>query len=93
MAKIRYEARSSKRRMVLHGARLAGIDGSVLEGCRLVDISAGGARLEVDNPAGLPDQFVLLLSRDGALHRQCAVVWRSENSVGVEFVRQLPKSH
>lgn len=91
MAKIKYEARTSKRRSVLHGARIAGVDGSVLESCRILDISGTGARLEVTSPVNLPDQFLLLLSRDGRLRRECAAVWRSENAIGVEFVGLLPK--
>ena len=91
MEKFQYEARSSKRRSVLQGARIAGVDGSFLENCRILDVSAGGARLQVSNPSGLPDHFFLLLSRDGTLRRQCAVVWRSETNVGVEFVQALPK--
>lgn len=91
MAKIQYEARTSKRRPVLHGARIASVDGSVLESCRILDISGGGARIEVTNPVALPDQFLLLLSRDGSLRRECEAVWRSENAIGVEFVGLQPK--
>ncbi|MGC1776736.1 MAG: PilZ domain-containing protein [Xanthobacteraceae bacterium] len=87
MAKVQYESRNSKRRYVLHGARIAGIDGSALESCQILDVSAGGARLQVKNPDELPDQFLLLLSRDGTLRRQCAVVWRLGSAIGVEFVR------
>ncbi|MFZ0608715.1 MAG: PilZ domain-containing protein [Xanthobacteraceae bacterium] len=87
MANSKNESRSSKRRLVLHGARIAGIDGSAPESCRILDVSASGARLQVTDPGHLPDLFLLLLSRDGALRRQCAVVWRSGRTIGVEFVR------
>jgi len=78
--------RRSKRYYVHYGARLARCDGTFLGICRMSDISRTGARLETTIPAKLPDQFVLLLSHDGRLRRQCVVVWRSETAVGVEFI-------
>lgn len=87
----RGEFRRSKRHYVWSGARIARADGSAVEFCRLLDISDGGARLEVANAEALPDNFTLLLSYDGRMYRQCAVVWRSQGSVGVEFVPDFPK--
>ncbi len=85
---MRPEYRKDKRRFILHGARIVLADGSVLEGCRIIDISSTGARLEVKHlDAVVPDQFTLLLSYDGHLRRQCLVVWRSETTIGIEFVR------
>lgn len=92
MTKIQYESRKSKRRLVLHGAQVAGLDGSFLESCRIFDVSEGGARLKVADPTNLPDRFLLLLSRDGVLRRQCAVIWRAEDTLGVEFIRPQSKS-
>jgi hypothetical protein len=51
------------------------------------DVSAGGARLTLQTPDKLPDQFLLLLSRDGQLLRRCRLVWQSENTAGVRFAR------
>jgi PilZ domain len=84
------EQRNSKRRVVLHGARLARSDGAPLTTCRMIDLSASGARLELKSPEKVPDHFLLLLSRDGSLRRHCAVVWRAEASIGVEFIPALP---
>jgi hypothetical protein len=81
------EFRNNKRRFILRGARIVLADGSMLEDCRIVDISGTGARLEVNDLDAVPDQFVLLLSYDGNLRRRCSVVWRSETTIGVEFVR------
>ena len=50
----------------------------------LRDVSALGARLSVDEPARLPDTFVLELSEK--LSRWCRVAWRTDKEVGVEFV-------
>ena len=79
------ENRAAKRRKVLHGAKMARADGVALGSCRILDLSATGARLQVEEPKKLPEHFLLVLSHTGNLYRQCAVVWRSDNSVGVEF--------
>lgn len=54
--------------------------------CRLVDISANGARLFVENIDDVPDSFTLLLSRFGRPAYHCNVVWRLGSEVGVQFV-------
>ena len=54
-------------------------------GCAVADISASGARLNVDTPQEVPDRFILLLSRSGTPRRVCRTVWRSSNQVGVRF--------
>jgi hypothetical protein len=87
---MRPEFRKKKRRFVSHGARIVLADSSLLEGCRIIDISGTGARLEVKNCDAVPDQFILLLSYDGRLRRQCSVVWRSETAIGIEFVPDCP---
>jgi hypothetical protein len=56
------EFRKSKRRHVHHGARIMNNDGSALGECVMADLSATGARLQVKQPATLPDEFILLLS-------------------------------
>ncbi|MGB7252204.1 MAG: PilZ domain-containing protein [Xanthobacteraceae bacterium] len=89
---MRPEFRKKKRRYISHGARIALADGSLLENCRIIDISGTGARLEIKNLEGVPDQFVLLLSYDGRLRRQCSVVWRSETAIGIEFAPDCPTS-
>jgi hypothetical protein len=81
------EHRKSVRRAVSQGARIALVDGSILGTCQVCDVSVTGARLEFQPPLfRVPDHFLLLLSYDGRLRRQCAVVWRKRDSVGVEFI-------
>jgi len=83
---MRNEKRKNVRRSVRQGAALAGLDGSPLGTCLMVDVSVGGARLMVKTSADLPDQFDIVLSRSGQLRRPCLVVWRSETIVGVRFL-------
>jgi PilZ domain-containing protein len=54
--------------------------------CRLIDISANGARLVVDDIETTPDSFDLLLSRFGRTSYRCSVIWKRGNEVGVEFL-------
>jgi hypothetical protein len=84
------EFRKSRRRNVHHGARLIHSDGLVLGECVMADLSATGARLQVKQPATLPDEFILLLSHTGQLRRKCSVTWRAETEIGVKFVAKSP---
>jgi hypothetical protein len=84
------DQRKSRRYSVGHGARIVWDDGSSPQNCRILDVSAHGARLELETAATVPDKFMLLLSHDGGLRRQCCVIWRSENAVGIEFNPPFP---
>jgi hypothetical protein len=83
---MRPEIRKSIRRTVRQGARMVQTDGSPLGICLMSDVSATGACLKVETSVTLPDQFILLLSHNGELRRQCSVAWRSDNAVGVRFL-------
>jgi hypothetical protein len=39
----------------------------------------------VVEPGRLPDDFALLLKKDGSVLRRCRIVWRLERLVGVRF--------
>jgi PilZ domain len=84
------EHRRSARRNVHHGARMIRADGTVLGTCIMADLSATGARLQVQQAAALPDEFLLLLSHTGQLRRKCSVAWRAETEVGVKFLADSP---
>jgi len=81
--------RDNKRRLIQLAARTVLADGSLLGPCQICDVSASGARLEFSRADTVPDNFILLLSYDGRLRRNCSVVWRSGNLIGVEFVRDF----
>ena len=53
--------------------------------CRVRNISEIGACLEVAGPAGIPDEFLLLVEHD-QLKKNCRVIWRQPTRLGVEFV-------
>ena len=49
--------------------------------CLVSQVSETGARIEVAQARGLPDDFVLHLS--GKVPRRCRVVWRNDKAVGI----------
>jgi hypothetical protein len=59
---------------------------SRLRRCKLIDISANGARLIVEDAANTPESFNLLLSRFGSPSYRCSVVWTQGDEMGVEFL-------
>jgi PilZ domain len=52
--------------------------------CRVRNISAAGACLEVASQIGIPDDFVLVVESDH-VKQPCHVVWRTATRLGVEF--------
>ena len=55
--------------------------------CIVEDLSTTGAKVTIDDPIVLPDSFRLAFARDARTGRNCEVVWRRGESVGVKFVR------
>jgi len=58
--------------------------GSLRRDCLVTDISDAGARLYAEGIV-IPDQFVLLITGSQTVRRECRVVWRLGNEIGVEF--------
>jgi hypothetical protein len=81
---IRPERRRASRRIVRQPAIIIK-DGVIVGKCVVVDVSATGAKLLSKVSSAVPHEFLLILSRDGRLRRQCLVVWRSEAAIGVRF--------
>lgn len=85
---MRKDQRKSPRRPVRYAAWLALAPGE-LHGCALSDISNTGARIDVENPDKLPNEFALWLASNGSARRNCRVVWRTPTQVGVRFEGRL----
>ena len=56
--------------------------------CMLLEISESGARLAVPSERSIPARFVLCLSQNGLVRRQCQVSWRAKDELGVIFEAQ-----
>jgi hypothetical protein len=78
------EKRKAVRRRVSRQAVIVR-DGKPLCGCIVSDISVSGAKLSVRNSSDLPDTFMLVLSSNGDVRRDCRIVWRADGAVGVAF--------
>ena len=50
--------------------------------CNVVDLSAGGACLEISGQTAVPRQFVLL---HGGVKKKCRLVWQTGRRYGVSF--------
>jgi len=61
--------------------------GSPLAQCQVVNISSTGARLNLREPATLPESFFLVLSKNSDVQRRCELIWHSEKGVSVRFLR------
>jgi len=54
--------------------------------CTILNMSSRGSLLRLEAQAVVPDNFALFLIKTGAVRRDCRVVWRRDNFLGVEFV-------
>lgn len=80
---IAIEKRAVPRHRVLkHGTLAFGSGGGV--DCLVRNISTKGARVDIDNPRGLPDSFTLVIETDH-LMRHCRAVWSRDRRLGVAF--------
>ena len=79
------ENRKSKRQLLTCASSIVTLDRKQTFGCRLGDISATGAKIFVQNPEEVPEDFVLMLSERGKVMRLCHVIYRGEKQIGVAF--------
>jgi PilZ domain-containing protein len=87
--------RKGLRREFHYAARLIGGESTTPWNGFVLDISDGGAQLEVLNPQDVPDEFDLLIGGKSDIRRRCRVIWRSQARIGVRFIRppaRLPAS-
>jgi len=72
---------------------LMAVDGTWRRACVLKDVSATGARLEVEGSADVLNsrEFFLVLSSTGVAYRRCELVWINGATAGVRFVSSAAK--
>jgi hypothetical protein len=76
--------REQFRRTVLKGARIIFNERQSTLNCRVRDMTAGGARLDLSTQQLLPHEFELQVS--GSPIRRCGLRWAHGNFVGVSFL-------
>lgn len=77
------EKRTSPRHRVLKRGTIAFGGGGGID-CTVRNISAGGARIDVESSVGLPASFLLAIESDQFL-RRCHPVWTTDRRLGVAF--------
>lgn len=50
--------------------------------CNIIDVSAGGACLEVHGTEAIPKRFIL---NQGGIKKSCRLVWQKGRRIGVSF--------
>ena len=81
-AKKKRESRKSVRQsawIILDG-------GFATRPCIVIDLSATGAKITVDDASTAPASFQMTFSRDARSGRQCKVIWRRGKTLGVRFI-------
>lgn len=75
-----------------HAVNLMGVDGTWRRSCFLVDVSATGAKIEVEGSIEVlqAKEFFLLLSSTGLAFRRCELVWIDGCNAGIRFVKMKP---
>jgi len=81
------EAMTNKRvaprhKVFKHGLLAFSTGGTV--DCTVRSLSETGARIDVANPVGLPENFVLMIESDH-FSRHCHSVWSRDKQIGVAF--------
>jgi hypothetical protein len=77
------EKRGVPRHRVLKHGLLAFNGGGGVD-CTVRSLSKTGARIDVANPVGLPEKFVLVIEAD-RFSRECHSVWSRDKQIGVAF--------
>ena len=84
------ENRESMRKRVLKAGSIC--FGGAAISCTIRNVSASGALLEVESPAGVPRSFVLVIPTDD-ISRPCRMIWASGRRIGVRFEHRGPGHH
>lgn len=82
--------RKAPRQRVLKAGRILVSDKATLD-VSVRDLSSTGAKLLCANTHVVPETFRLVLPGDGTI-RPAKVVWRKEDSLGIEFTGEAKQS-
>ena len=71
-----------RRGVLVHGPSGRGF------GCVIVDVSAGGAKLQLSDPSFPSDELTLIDAEAGEIH-ELRIAWRNDPFLGVAFLSSL----
>lgn len=69
---------------VLKGAKIIFNNGGSVIDCTARNLNAGGAALDVETTAGVPNEFHLVIH--GAPQHRCQIRWKRPGRIGVAFL-------
>jgi hypothetical protein len=85
MAVFKRESRKA-RHATRHDAWMLLDGGFAKRNCTVLDLSVGGARIQLAERELLGSRLSLALTGDVRKVTQCRVIWRKDTIIGVEFV-------
>jgi PilZ domain-containing protein len=85
MSRAVTEQRKAPRQRTLKGGRIVFNEGYASFSCIIRNLSARGAKLQLESVLGIPSEFTLMFD-DGSPPRICIIRWREPTSLGVEFM-------
>ncbi|KAA5601922.1 PilZ domain-containing protein [Blastochloris sulfoviridis] len=85
------ERRRTKRRRTFYRGTILHTGRSVSLDCTVRDVSVGGARLEVQTDAALPETFALAVPQLDFASRPVRIVWTRNRDIGVHFEAAEPE--
>lgn len=85
MAVFKRESRKT-RHQTQHEAWLTLDGGFAKRNCTILNLSAGGARIQVADTSSIDNKLNLAFSKDVRKVTRCRLVWRKGTIMGVEFV-------
>jgi hypothetical protein len=83
---MRRESRKAYRRAVSLTAMILNGDKSMVGLCTMLNMSSTGAMIKPPLETEVPNEFILLLSKDGNVRRRCKILWRTDTAIGVQFI-------
>jgi hypothetical protein len=81
------DKRHALRHRVLKEGKIVLLNNWSVVDCCVRDISDTGARLRCKDQVAVPQEFRLLLAAENTI-RDCTVVWRRDDLIGVQFTSE-----
>jgi hypothetical protein len=78
------ERRKALRHRTFKAAQIAFKGHGAAIDCKVRNLSAGGACLDIASSIGIPELFDLVFTSDHSV-RPCRVIWRKAQQIGIEF--------
>ena len=80
-----FQERRKFPRTVINEPAFVSSGGSVMP-CIVLNISAEGCAIEVNEPAFVPQYFRLVMANDPSIVRECRITWIQRKRIGLNFV-------